>query len=169
MPRSRRRFLAAVPLVLLAVVTAGCANAERPRAEPQAYCPLPEEQGPTPSPCIPFDWNQRVAENHAYRDRISITAEQKGAAAPRAKALTAVLGGPADDGLGAAVAEALGVRPEQVELRRQGYGVPAHGVLVGGGEGRVCVNGEVDGAGHVEVEIVGRTLEGTCLPGEGGH
>ena len=78
-------------------------------------------------------------------------------------------GRPADDGLGAAVAEALGVRPEQVELRRQGYGVPAHGVLVGGGKGRVCVNGEVDGAGHVEVEIVGRTLEGTCLPGEGGH
>ncbi|BFO16992.1 hypothetical protein SHKM778_33800 [Streptomyces sp. KM77-8] len=129
----------------------------------------PRGAGTGSFPCVTFDWNRRVAENHAYRDRISITAEQREAAAPRAKALTAVLGEPADDGLDAAVAEALGVRPERIELRRQGYGVPAHGVLVGGGEGRVCVNGEVDGAGHVEVEIVGRTLEGTCLPGEGGH
>lgn len=170
MPRTRRRLLAALPFVLLVVVTAGCANtADRPRAEPQGYCPLPEEQGPTPSPCITFDWNQRVAENHGYRKRISITAEQKETAAPRAKELTAVLGGPVDGGLRAAAAEAIGVRPDRIELRTRGFGVPDHGVLVGGGEGRVCVNGTADAAGHVEVEVVGRTLEGTCLPGEGGH
>lgn len=47
--------------------------------------------------------------------------------------------------------------------------VPLHDMLVGGGEGRVCVNGTVDSSGHATAEVVGRTVEGTCLPGRGGH
>ncbi|MFI2378496.1 precorrin-3B C(17)-methyltransferase [Streptomyces sp. NPDC018964] len=178
MSRTCPRLLAALPFVLLVAVTAGCADpAAGPRAggtEPQGYCPLPEERGPTPSPCVTFDWNQRLAENHGYRERITITAEQKEAAAPRAKALATVLrkltdAATAEEELRTAAADAVGVRPESIEIRTNGFGTPDHGVLVGGGEGRVCVNGTVDAAGHADVEVVGRTLEGTCLPGEGGH
>ncbi|MFI1422102.1 precorrin-3B C(17)-methyltransferase [Streptomyces sp. NPDC020731] len=174
MPRTCPRLLAALPILLLVAVTAGCAGTPARSPEPQGYCPLPEERGPTPSPCIPFDWNQRLAENHAYRERITITAEQKEAAAPRAKALAAALGksadaGPTENGLRAAAADAIGVRPEALELRTKGFAVPDHGVLLGGGKGRVCVNGTVDATGHADVEVVGRTVEGTCLPGEGGH
>ncbi|MFD7701387.1 hypothetical protein [Streptomyces caelestis] len=75
----------------------------------------------------------------------------------------------AKDGLRATAADAVGVRPERIEIRTQGFGVPDHGVLVGGGEDRVCLNGTVDATGRVDVEVVGRTVEGTCLPGEGGH
>ncbi|MFD7770050.1 precorrin-3B C(17)-methyltransferase [Streptomyces sp. NPDC059787] len=175
MPRTRPRLLAALPFVLLVAVTAGCADREVSSSEPRGYCPLPEEQGPTPSPCITFDWNRRLAENHGYRERISITAEQKETAAPRAKALATALGkqagtGATEDGLRTAVADAIGVPPEGVEIRMQGFGVPDHGVLVGGGSAnRVCLVGTVDAADRVEVEVVGRTVEGTCLPGEGGH
>ncbi|MGC0373723.1 precorrin-3B C(17)-methyltransferase [Streptomyces sp. SAI-229] len=175
MPRTRPRLLAALPFVLLLTVTAGCADTAARSPEPQGHCPLPEEQGPTPSPCVTFDWNRRLAENHGYRERISITAEQKKTAAPRAKALAAALeehadAGTTDDGLRAAAAGAVGVPPEGIEIREQGFGVPDHGVLVGGGSAnRVCLIGTVDAADRVEVEVVGRTVEGTCLPGEGGH
>ncbi|OKK13923.1 precorrin-3B C(17)-methyltransferase [Streptomyces sp. CB02400] len=174
MPRTCPRLLVALPFVLLVAVTAGCADTAARSSEPQGHCPLPEERGPTPSPCVTFDWNQRLAENHAYRERTTITAEQKEAAAPRAEALAAALeehadAGTTDDGLRAAAAGAVGVPPEGIEIRERGFGVPDRGVLVGGGEGRVCVNGTVDAADRVEVEVVGRTVEGTCLPGEGGH
>ncbi len=58
----RYRLVAALPLILLTAVTAaGCGDpSDDPRnikAQPTTgpswgYCPLPEEQGPTPSPCI---------------------------------------------------------------------------------------------------------------------
>ncbi|MFE4053411.1 precorrin-3B C(17)-methyltransferase [Streptomyces sp. YIM B13518] len=174
MPRTCTRLLAALPLVLLVAVTAGCADGKTSSSEPQGYCPLPEERGPAPSPCITFDWNRRPAENHAYRERVTLTADQQEAAAPRAKAPATALRKPADaepteDGLRAAAADAVGVRPERIEIRTRGFGVPDHGVLVGGGEDRVCLNGTVDAAGRVDVEVVGRTLDGMCLPGEGGH
>ncbi|MFE4372441.1 precorrin-3B C(17)-methyltransferase [Streptomyces sp. NPDC056835] len=177
--------LAAVPfLVLAAVVTAGCADpAADPRAvgrpEPTAssaakgYCPLPEERRATPSPCITLDWNERLAENHGYREPMSITPEQKGEAAPRAEALAAALGklvsaGTTEGDLRVVAAGALGVRQEQIEIRGDVSG-PLRDVLVGGGEGRVCVNGAVDSTGQADAEVVGRTADGTCLPGLGGH
>ncbi|MFD5784976.1 hypothetical protein [Streptomyces sp. NPDC126933] len=77
-----------LPLVLLAVVAAGCADpADDPRAggpgPPPASavskgdCPPPEERRATPSPCIRLDWNDRVAENHGYRKQMPITEEQR--------------------------------------------------------------------------------------------
>ncbi|MFI6494145.1 hypothetical protein [Streptomyces sp. NPDC050564] len=46
---------------------------------------------------------------------------------------------------------------------------PLRDVLVGGGEGRACVNGTVDSGGRADAEVIGRTADGTCLPGPGGH
>ncbi|MFE1963360.1 precorrin-3B C(17)-methyltransferase [Streptomyces sp. NPDC059479] len=180
MPLMRPRLIAALPLVLLAVLAAGCADpAADPRgagprgAEPKGYCPLPEEQQATPSPCITFDWNQRLAENHAYRSPMPITTEQKQQAAPRAKALAAALRklagtGTTEAGLRAAAGDALGLRPEETEIQGHRFD-PLRDVLVGGGEGRVCVNGRIDSTGQAEAEVVGRTADGTCLPGLGGH
>ncbi|MFI9586576.1 precorrin-3B C(17)-methyltransferase [Streptomyces sp. NPDC052236] len=184
MTRLRPRLIAALPLVLLAAVTAGCADpGTDPRAggpgrttssaEAKDYCPLPEERRATPSPCITLDWNARLAENHAYREPMAITAEQKANAAPRAKALAAALtkladAGTTKTGIRAATAEALGTGLEQIELRGDDF-APLRGVLVGGGEGKVCVNGTVDSTGHADAEVVGRTADGTCLPGLGGH
>ncbi|MFD9003640.1 precorrin-3B C(17)-methyltransferase [Streptomyces sp. NPDC059582] len=181
MSQTRTRLVAAPLLLLIAVAAAGCAD---PSADPRAggrgasaeakgYCPLPEEDGPTPSPCITFDWNQRVAENHAYRSPMPITARQKEQAAPRAERLAAALGklaatGTTQDALRAAAAEALGLRPDEIEV--QGFRFdPLRDMLVGGGEGRVCVNGTVDSTGRATAEVVGRTADGSCLPGLGGH
>ncbi|QXE37162.1 precorrin-3B C(17)-methyltransferase [Streptomyces sp. GMY02] len=171
-------------LLLLAVVATGCADpASDPRAngpesrnapgEPKGYCPLPEEQRATPSPCITFDWDARVAENHAYREPMQITEEQKKQATPRAEALATALRklaetGTTEDGLRAAAADALGLRPVEIETRGDTF-APLRDVLVGGGEGKVCVNGRVDSTGQAEAEVVGRTNDGTCLPGLGGH
>lgn len=179
-----RRAAAALVAVLLGLAAAGCAD---PTADPRApgsgpaasrdgamgYCPLPEEQRATPTPCITFDWNERVKENHAYREPMAITDEQRAAAAPRAEALGAALKGLAAtgttrDGLRAAVARALGLPAGTIEVRGDGFD-PLREVLVGGGEGKVCVNGGVDHAGTASAEVVGRTKDGTCLPGLGGH
>ncbi|MFC9270077.1 precorrin-3B C(17)-methyltransferase [Streptomyces zhihengii] len=183
MPLSRGAA-AALSVVLLSLAAAGCADpASDPRtagAGPaasrdgaQGYCPLPEEQRATPTPCITFDWNQRVKENHAYREPMAITEEQRAAAAPRAEALGAALKrlaatGTTEDGLRAAVGDALGLPAESVEVRGGGYD-PLREIVVGGGEGKVCVNGGVDAAGAASAEVVGRTNDGTCLPGLGGH
>ncbi|MFD6989852.1 precorrin-3B C(17)-methyltransferase [Streptomyces sp. NPDC059943] len=180
----RPRLVAALPLLLLAVAAAGCADrAADPRAggpgqttssaAPKGHCPLPEEQPTTPSPCITFDWNERVAENHAYREPMPITEEQKREQIPRADALAAVLKkladvGTTESGLRAAAADALELKPEQIEMRGHDF-APLREVLVGGGEGRACVNGTVNIAGQVDAEVVGRTADGPCLPGLGGH
>ncbi|MER5603204.1 precorrin-3B C(17)-methyltransferase [Streptomyces sp. NPDC002265] len=176
----RSRRLTVPVLVLIAVAAASCAD---PSADPRAgetasaaaegYCPLPEEDGPTPTPCITFDWNQRVAENHAYRSPMPITSLQKQQGAPRAEALTRALRklaakGTTEAALRDAAAGALGLRPAQIEI--QGFRFdPLRDVLVGGGQGRVCVNGTIDATGRASAEVVGRTADGTCLPGLGGH
>lgn len=184
MTLTRSGLVSASALVLLAVTVAGCADpAADPRgggplparssASAKGYCPLPGERRATPSPCITFNWNQRVAENHAYRSPLPITPEQKTQAAPRAKALAAALGkladtGTTESGLRAAAAEALGMPTARIEI--QGYRfAPLRDVLVGGGEGRVCVNGTVDSSGRADAKVIGRTADGACLPGLGGH
>ncbi|MDX3314349.1 precorrin-3B C(17)-methyltransferase [Streptomyces sp. ME08-AFT2] len=179
----RRRVGAPVLLALL-FLTAGCANpSDDPRAagsapapasrSPKGFCPPPEDTQAVPSPCISADWDQRVAENHAYRQEQPITAEQKREARPRATALAAVLQRLADSGttadaLRTAAATAIGLAPDGIEIQGEVL-KPLHNVLVGGGEGRVCVNGAVDDRGHATAEVVGRTLDGACLPGRGGH
>ncbi|MFH0173507.1 precorrin-3B C(17)-methyltransferase [Streptomyces cacaoi] len=183
--RPRRRLGAPVLLALL-VLTAGCADpSSDPRAagpatastaasaEAKGFCPPPEDTRASPSPCISYGWDQRVAENHAYRQAQPITAEQRQQAQPRATALAAALQelaakGTTLDGLRTAAAEALGLEAPQIEVQGD-FLVPLHDMLVGGGEGRVCVNGTVDSSGHATAEVVGRTVEGTCLPGLGGH
>lgn len=185
MTRIRPRLVAAPLLVLIAVGATGCAD---PSADPRAngpgasassstaakgYCPLPEEKGPTPTPCITFDWNQRVAENHAYRSPMPITTQQKAQAAPRAERLASALKklaatGTTKEGLRTAAADALGMRSEEIEVQGDKFD-PLRDMLVGGGEGRVCVNGTVDSAGQATAEVIGRTADGTCLPGLGGH
>lgn len=170
-------------MLLLAVVLAGCGErAADPRAEDpeptasaaaEGYCPPPEEQQSTPSPCITLDWTERVEENHAYRRPVAITAEQKAAAAPRAEALAATLkkqvnSGTTEGDLRAAIADALGLAPQEIEIQGD-VSEPLRNVAVGGGEGRVCVNGSVDSTGRADAEVVGRTADGTCIPGLGGH
>lgn len=66
------------------------------------------------------------------------------------------------------VADALGLPEEKAEVRGNRY-APLREVTVGAGEGRACADAYVEPGGEVTVEIVGRTAEGTCLPGLGGH
>ncbi|MFJ1808061.1 MULTISPECIES: precorrin-3B C(17)-methyltransferase [unclassified Streptomyces] len=179
--RLRRRLGAPVLLALL-VLAAGCADpSSDPRtagaatasARAKGLCPPPEDTLASPSPCITSDWDQRVAENHAYRQARSLTAEQREVAQPRATALAEVLRrlvakGTTPDGLRTAAAEALGLEARQIEVQGE-VRVPLHDMLVGGGEGPVCVNGTIDSSGHATAEVVGRTLDGACLPGLGGH
>lgn len=120
-----------------------------------------------------LDWNQRVAENHAYRSALPITEEQKRQGAPKAAALAATLtelaaSGTSQEALRAAAARALVLTSTQIEVQGDDFD-PLRNVLVGGGEGRVCVNGAVDGTGKAHAEVVGRTADGSCLPGPGGH
>jgi len=140
-----------------------------------AYCPGPEEP-PPPSPapsCIPFDWNSRVAENHAYNDEQPLTDAQRAAAQPKATALAAELarlaGKPATEtAVRQDAANALGLPLTSIEARGTFDG-PLKNILVGGGTGAVCVNGSIDISGKATAEVVGRTMDGTCLPGLGGH
>ncbi|MEU4092871.1 precorrin-3B C(17)-methyltransferase [Streptomyces sp. NPDC026673] len=176
---ARRRIVGTLALVLIAVAAAGCAD---PSADPRAggagragkgLCPPPDAQPAEPSPCMTLDWNDRVAENHAFREPMPITEEQKRQSAPKAEALAAALtelaaGGTTQETLRTAAARALGLTSRQIEVRGIHFD-PLHDVLVGGGEGRVCVNGTVDAAGKAHAEVIGRTADGTCLPGLGGH
>jgi hypothetical protein len=130
---------------------------------------------PSPSPCITTSETQRYAENHAYRQRVPITATQTAQAAPRAAALLTALtklsaSRTADEAaLRSAVVKALGLTANGAEIKGTEAGAPLRYVEVGGGAGRVCVNGAIDGQGKATTEVVGRTLEGTCLEGDGGH
>lgn len=185
MTRIRPRGRLGTPVLLaLLVLTAGCADpatdpraagsaASPPAASAKGFCPPPEDTLASPSPCISYGWDQRVAENHAYREAQPITAGQRQEAQPRATALAAALRelaaeGTTLDGLRTAAAEALGLEARQIEVQGD-FLAPLHDMRVGGGEGRVCVNGTVDSSGHATAEVVGRTVEGTCLPGLGGH
>ncbi|MER5200129.1 precorrin-3B C(17)-methyltransferase [Streptomyces sp. NPDC002755] len=187
MTRTRPRYGLGAPVLLaLLFLTAACADpSSDPRAsgspsdspsgsaQAKGFCPPPEDTRASPSPCISYGWDQRVAENHAYREAQPITAEQEREARPRATALAAALQelaakGTTADGLRTAAAEALGLETRQIEVQGN-FLAPLRDLLVGGGEGRVCVNGSVDADGHASAEVVGRTVEGTCLPGLGGH
>ncbi|MDO0930404.1 hypothetical protein QQY66_01330 [Streptomyces sp. DG2A-72] len=102
-----------------------------------------------------------------------ITDEHKEQATPKATALAAALtklaaAGTSKDVLRAAAAGALGTKQDQIEIRGEHF-APLRNVLVGGGEGRVSVNGRVDSTGKADAEVVGRTADGACLPGLGGH
>ncbi|MFD9434729.1 precorrin-3B C(17)-methyltransferase [Streptomyces sp. NPDC060002] len=185
-PTRPRYGLGAPVLLALLFLTAGCADpSSDPRAagpasaspsdsaQAKGFCPPPEDTLASPSPCISYGWDQRVAENHAYREAQPITAEQRQEAQPRATALAAALQelsakGTTLDGLRTAAAQALGLEARQIEVQGD-FLVPLHDMLVGGGEGRVCVNGTVGISGRASAEVVGRTVEGTCLPGLGGH
>jgi hypothetical protein len=115
----------------------------------------------------------RYAENHGYRREMELTPEQRAGAEDEAEALGAVLrtfaGKSATEAeLRAAVAPVIGVQPNEVEVRGV-FGRPLKNVLVGGGHGKVCVNGRIGDLDGVTAEVAGRTMDGTCLPGLGGH
>ncbi|MFF0437517.1 precorrin-3B C(17)-methyltransferase [Streptomyces sp. NPDC004327] len=119
---------------------------------------------------------RKYEENHGYRREMELTDDERGAAAGKAQALKAVLDGLAgtkvtEDQLRDAVAPAMGVEPRSVEVRGE-FGGLLKSVEVGGGTGKVCVNGRIGSAppkSVVSAEVAGRTMDGTCLPGLGGH
>lgn len=128
----------------------------------------------TPSPCISQDQAGKYAENHGYRREQEITAQQRAGAQGTADALAAELTRLAGKPLGpdevrAAVAPVLGLKPNEVEIQVGARGKGLEHVAVGGGQGKVCVNGRVDSFGTATAEVAGRTMDGTCLPGLGGH
>ncbi|WP_329279030.1 precorrin-3B C(17)-methyltransferase [Streptomyces sp. NBC_00691] len=160
----------------------GCADpSDDPRAtasrEGMRYCPAPNEPPLAPqTPCISQDPAQKYAENHGYRRQTAITEEQRAGARGRAEDLAEALRGLTGRPVGAsevraAAAVALGLEPGDIEYRAgaDGKGKGLQNIDVGGGEGRVCVNGRIDDQGRVTAEVAGRTLDGTCLPGLGGH
>jgi hypothetical protein len=173
--------------VLLALAGTGCADRASqtgqtaPSATPGTaigYCleyGTQASPSPSPSPCITTSETQRYAENHAYRRRLPITAAQTAQAAPHAAALLTALtklaaSGTADEAaLRSAVVKALGLQANGAEIKGDMSEAPLRYVTVGGGEGRVCVTGAIDGTGKATTEVAGRTLEGTCLEGDGGH
>ncbi|MFB6836726.1 precorrin-3B C(17)-methyltransferase [Streptomyces sp. NPDC056361] len=158
-----------------------------------------EPRLPPGTPCISQDPNDRYRENHAFQQEMEITDEQRagaqGKAEALAKALRALSGGrpegkpegepkemptgeptgepigePTGEGAGeaevrAAAAAALGLAPDRIEYRAEAR----PGLLVGGGHGKVCVIGRIDRRGVATAEVTGRTLDGTCIPGLGGH
>ncbi|MFD5554902.1 precorrin-3B C(17)-methyltransferase [Streptomyces sp. NPDC127068] len=163
MTRIRPRLTTAAPsLALLALTATGCAFPTDPN-------PAPGASSSAPAPPVTDEWNDRFAENHAYRKQASITAEQRREAGPRAEALATALRKLADSGstteaaLRTVAARALGLRPEHVESVGDRF-APLRNALVGGGEGSVCVNGTVHATGKVQTEVVGRTADGTCIP-----
>ncbi|RDG34476.1 precorrin-3B C(17)-methyltransferase [Streptomyces corynorhini] len=206
-PRGATKTLAAVVLLVLTGAVSGCAaRADDPRSaapavtsggsgtphasgspggEARAFCPEDAGAGSgadpspaaAPSPCITYSWEQRVAENHAYRDERPLTDAQRAEARPKAEALAAALkkldgGSVTEDRLRAAVAGALGLPPLEIEFKetRANGGSPKQFTVgAGAGERGVCVKGTLDTAGEVGTEVSGRTMDGTCLPGEGGH
>ena len=141
---------------------------------PEGFCPGPEDVQPAATPCIPFDPNKRYAENHAYRKQQPLTAAERSGAQPKADALAAELArlaGTRTDQ--AAVRKAVGtvlkLALDRVEIQANGYDAPLRNISVGGGTGKVCVNGTIDTTGKATAEVAGRTLDGGCLPSPGGH
>ncbi|MFG3037840.1 precorrin-3B C(17)-methyltransferase [Streptomyces sp. NPDC048330] len=170
----------ALLLLALAPLAAGCADpADDPRAtasrEAMRFCPSPEEPPlPPGTPCIPQDPARKYAENHAYRQEQKIGDAERAAAQGKARALAEALRDLAGKPVGraevqAAAGAALGLAPGSVEYREGRRGKPLTNIEVGGGPAKVCVNGRVDEQGTATAEVTGRTLDGTCLPGLGGH
>ncbi|WP_318209939.1 precorrin-3B C(17)-methyltransferase [Streptomyces sp. SJL17-1] len=134
------------------------------------YCPAPNEPPlETQTPCISQDPAQKYAENHGYRRQMAITEEQRAGAQGEAEALARALRGLAGTSAGeaevrAAAAAALGLEAHRIEYRERGPYIE-----LGGGEGKVCVNALIDEQNRTTAEVAGRTMDGTCLPGLGGH
>ncbi|MEX0173438.1 precorrin-3B C(17)-methyltransferase [Streptomyces sp. LMG1-1-1.1] len=172
--RSRTAAIGSLVCVALAVLVGGYAVADggEPR-DTMRYCPSPEEPRlPPGTPCISQDPNEKYRENHAFQQEMEITEEQRAGARGEAEALVEALRGleeskRADEtDVRAAAATALGLAPDRIEYRPEGRA----GSLVGGGHGKVCVIGRIDErGGGATAEVTGRTLDGTCLPGLGGH
>ncbi|GAA3919769.1 hypothetical protein GCM10022244_31090 [Streptomyces gulbargensis] len=180
-PRTATGALLLAGLVLLG----GCADpTDDPRTSPAAsapqnirYCPAPMEPPLAPgTPCISQDPDQKYAENHGYRRQAELTPQERAGAQGAAERLGRTLRGLAakpagEDEIRAAAAAALGLSPQDVEYRA---GAPGPGglprdIALGGGTGKVCVNGLIGADGTATAEVAGRTLDGTCLPGLGGH
>ncbi|MFD6759304.1 precorrin-3B C(17)-methyltransferase [Streptomyces roseolus] len=167
--------------LLLAALVTGCAERSAdPRAgattEGMRFCPSPQEPPlPSGAPCIPQDPASKYRENHAYRQEAELTEEERAGARGKADDLGGVLrelakGRPAEAEVRSAVAGALGLKPNEIEYRvgaRRGPTI--ENLAVAGGTGRVCVKGAITDSGTVTSEVSGRTLDGTCLPGLGGH
>ncbi|WP_309054518.1 precorrin-3B C(17)-methyltransferase [Streptomyces sp.] len=180
-PRTATGTLLLAGLVLLG----GCADpADDPRTSPAApapgstpYCPAPMEPPLAPgTPCISQDPNQKYAENHGYRRQMELTPQERAGARGAAERLGRTLSGLAAKPVGeneirAAAAAALGLSPDAIEYRAgaPGPGGLPRNIALGGGTGKVCVNGLIGDSGTATAEVAGRTLDGTCLPGLGGH
>ncbi|WP_329117760.1 precorrin-3B C(17)-methyltransferase [Streptomyces sp. NBC_01353] len=180
--RSRSRSAAVAALFLVTLAVGGCADpADDPRAAGSRTgspsCPPPEEQRPADlGPCNSYDPEDpadKYAENHGYRREMELTPEERAGAEGTAETLAAELRTFAgkrvtQDELQVAVARVIGVQENEVEVRGE-FDKVLKNVLVGGGHGKVCVNGRIDGSGGAGAEVAGRTMDGTCLPGLGGH
>lgn len=180
-PRTATGTLLLAGLVLLG----GCADpADDPRTSPAApapgsmpYCPAPMEPPLAPgTPCISQDPNQKYAENHGYRRQMELTPQERAGARGAAERLGRTLSSLAAKPVGeneirAAAAAALGLSPDAIEYRAgaPGPGGLPRNIALGGGTGKVCVNGLIGDSGTATAEVAGRTLDGTCLPGLGGH
>lgn len=180
-PRTATGTLLLAGLVLLG----GCADpADDPRTSPAApapgstpYCPAPMEPPLAPgTPCISQDPNQKYAENHGYRRQMELTPQERAGARGAAERLGRTLSGLAvkpagENEIRAAAAAALGLSPDAIEYRAgaPGPGGLPRNIALGGGTGKVCVNGLIGDSGTATAEVAGRTLDGTCLPGLGGH
>ncbi|MFF3317565.1 precorrin-3B C(17)-methyltransferase [Streptomyces sp. NPDC003035] len=173
--RTRTRPAAAASaLLLVTLVAGGCAVPpdDLRAAGASTGTPTGRPAG-TPSLYDPDDMADKYAENHGYRREMELTPEQRAGAEDEAEALGATLrtfaGKPATEAeLRDAVAPVIGVQPNEVEIRGE-FGKPLKNVLVGGGHGKVCVNGRIGDLDGVTAEVAGRTMDGTCLPGLGGH
>lgn len=172
--RSRTAVIGSLLFVTVAVSAGGYAVALAVADDPRdgmRYCPSPQEPRlPPGTPCISQDPNLKYQENHGYRREQEITAEQRAGAQGKAEALAEALKGLAGKPVGeaeivAAAATALGLEPGRIEYRQ----LRRPEALVGGGSGKVCVIGTMGREGHAAAEVTGRTLDGTCLPGLGGH
>ncbi|GAA3084626.1 hypothetical protein GCM10017562_63040 [Streptomyces roseofulvus] len=180
-----RRHLprAAAGAALLAALVTGCAEpsadpraAATPSGEGMRFCPSPPEpQLPPGTACIPQDPASKYRENHAYRQEMELTEQERAGEQQKADRLGTVLrelatGSPGETEVRAAVAAALGLKPNDVEYRAGAQAGPTlRNLAVAGGTGKVCVKGQVTDSGTVTAEVSGRTMDGTCLPGLGGH
>lgn len=171
--------------MLLVVGVAGCGSAVTDRAgnrtgvtrspaptpdgteSPVPYCPAPEA-GPAPSPCISYSWEQRVAENNAYKQEMPLSDAARAEDQPRVRALETALetlvGGPLDEAaLKRVTAEATGTQPGFVHVDLAPQRDYAHVVVSAGGG---CVKGTIEGA-KVTTEVTGYIADGGCVPAVG--
>ncbi|MEU3558207.1 precorrin-3B C(17)-methyltransferase [Streptomyces fragilis] len=139
-------------------------------APPPAGCAAEGEPAPGD---LGEEWNRRLAENHRYREEREITAGQRAAAEPGARALARLLARIADDGaatdeaaLREAVAGELGVEAGAVDMRVESFH-PLRNARVSVARGPVCTKATVEPTGEVTSEVTGMILDGGCLPAPG--